>query len=131
MIDPAENENINRLSNRVIGAALEVHKQVGPGLLESIYEGCLCRELTLQGIPYLRQVMIPVHYKGIELPHKLKLDVLVDDALILELKSQEKIEPIHEAQLLTYLRLTGKWLGLLINFNVGLLRDGIHRIING
>ncbi len=115
------------ITQRVIGAALEVHRALGPGLLESTYEECLCHEMGLRGIVYSRQVEIPVRYKGAHIECGYRLDVLVEDRVILELKAVEALLPIHEAQLLTYLRLCGKRVGLLINFNVALLRKGIVR----
>jgi GxxExxY protein len=115
----------------IIGAAIEVHKVLGPGLLESAYEECLCHELALRGVRHERQVPLPLVYKGRKLDCGYRLDVVVDDAIVLELKSVERIEPIHLAQVLTYLRLTGRRLGLLINFNVVVLTSGIKRIING
>jgi GxxExxY protein len=120
--------DINHLTGKVIGAAIEVHKALGPGLLESAYEECLCVELELKKIPYERQKELPIEYKGITLDCGYRLDIVVATSLILELKACEKLEPIHEAQLLTYLKLTGiKW-GLLINFNVPLLKEGIKRL---
>ncbi len=120
------------LSFRIIGAAIEVHKALGPGLLESAYEQCLCRELSIRGIPFERQVPLPVEYKGTKLDCGYKLDLLVAELVIVELKAVEKLAPIHTAQLLTYLRLSGLWLGLLINFHVPLLTDGgIERLVNG
>jgi GxxExxY protein len=120
--------DINRLTGEVIGAAIEVHKALGPGLLESAYEECLCVELELRKIPYERQKELPIQYKGITLDCGYRLDIVVANSLILELKACEKLEPIHEAQLLTYLKLTGiKW-GLLINFNVPVLKEGIKRL---
>ena len=121
---------MNKLSGKVIGAAIEVHKALGPGLLESTYEKCLCHELSLKNIPFERQKEVPVTYKGVRLDCGYRMDVLVDDRLILELKACECLEPIHEAQLLTYLKLTGLTHGLLINFNTPLLKDGIRRIVN-
>ena len=122
--------DINKLSSEVIGAAIEVHKTLGPGLLESTYEGCLCHELNLQGLKFERQKALPVVYKGMKLDCGYRLDVVVENIIILELKSCEKIEPIHRAQLLTYLKLSGLNLGLLLNFNVPIMRDGIVRIVN-
>lgn len=119
------------LSGVVIGAAIEVHRHLGPGLLESAYESCLCRELELQRLSVARQVPLPVIYKGLTLDCGYRLDLVLNDELIVELKTVEKVLEIHKAQLLTYLKLTGKRLGLLINFNVPYLRDGVHRIING
>ena len=115
------------LTGRVIGAAIEVHKQLGPGLLESAYEVCLCREFELLGIAFERQVPLPVEYKGLRLDGGYRLDLVVEGQLILELKSVEELLPLHEAQLLTYLKLSGIKVGLLINFNVPALKDGIKR----
>jgi len=111
------------LSHDVIGAAIEVHRIIGPGLLESVYEMALCRELWMRGINVERQVAVPVHYKGGILGCDIRLDVVVERNVILEVKSVEKLTPVHKAQLLTYLRLRDLWLGLLINFNVEVLRD--------
>ncbi len=117
----------NELSEAVIGACIEVHRNIGPGLLESAYEQCLCRELSLRGIPFVCQLDLPVTYKGMLLNCGYKIDLLVDQRLVVELKSTEKILPIHEAQLLTYMRLGGWQIGLLINFNTVVLKDGIRR----
>lgn len=117
------------LSKQVIGCALEVHRNLGPGLLESTYEHCLAHELTLAGLPFRLQHALPVKYKGILLDCGYRVDVLVEDQLIVELKSVEKVVPIHEAQLLTYMKLAQIRIGLLINFNVGLLKDGIKRMV--
>ena len=122
--------DINELSSKIIGAAIEVHKALGPGLLESAYEECLCHEMGFRGLSFERQKPLPVRYKGKLLDCGYRLDVVVDSAIILELKSCEKIEAIHKAQLLTYLKLSGLNLGLLLNFNVTLMRDGIVRIVN-
>jgi len=111
----------------IIGAAIEVHRNLDPGLLESAYEECLCHELHWRGIDFKRQVPLPLLYKGLKLDCGYKLDLIVQDEIILELKAVEKLLPIYEAQLLTYLRLTGKRVGLLINFNVPLLTQGIIR----
>ena len=111
----------------VIGAAIEVHRHLGPGLLESAYEECLCHELRLRGLSFQRQVDLPVDYKGLKLNCGYKIDLLVQDEVILELKAVEKLLPIHQAQLLTYLKLAQKRVGLLINFNVPLLTQGIIR----
>jgi GxxExxY protein len=111
----------------IIAAAIEVHRWLGPGLLESAYEECLCHELHLRGLSFKRQVDLPVSYKGMRLDCGYKMDLLIDDAVVLELKCVEKIAAIHEAQLLTYLKLSGKHVGLLINFNVPLLTQGIVR----
>ena len=111
----------------IIGAAIEVHRELGPGLLESAYEECFCHELHLRGLSFKRQVELSVAYKGVKLDCGYRLDVLVEDAVVVELKSMEQILPIHQAQLLTYLRLAGKKVGLLINFNVAVLKNGIVR----
>ena len=124
-------QRANELSKEIIGAAIEVHRLLGPGLLESAYEECLCCELELRGIEFKRQEPLPVVYKDVRLDCGYRLDLLVGDLVIVELKSVEKIEPIHEAQLLTYLRLRDSWLGLIINFNVKLLKDGVRRLVNG
>ncbi len=117
------------LSERVIGAGIEVHKQLGPGLLESAYEACLCHELDLQGIPCQRQVGLPLAYKGMTLEEGYRMDVVVDDRLVLEIKSVREILPIHEAQLLTYLRLSRIKVCLLMNFHVPVFTDGLKRRI--
>lgn len=116
------------LTEKIIGAAIEVHRVLGLGLLESAYEECLCRELDLRGLAFQRQVPLPVDYKGVKLDCGYRLDLIVDEEVILELKCIERILSVHEAQLLTYLKLTGKRVGLIINFNVAtLMRGGIVR----
>ena len=120
---------INSLTGEVIGAAIEVHKLLGPGLLESVYEECLCHELKLRNICFERQKDLPVEYKAVKLDCGYRLDVVVENSLILELKSCNALQPIHEAQLLTYLKLTGIKTGLLINFNVSILKNGIKRLV--
>ncbi len=120
----------NEISGKIIGAAIEVHKHLGPGLLESAYEECLCRELDLRGIDFKRQVPLPLKYKGLKLDCGYRLDLLVEDKVIVELKTVEAIAPIHEAQILTYLKLRDIRLGLIINFNVPLLVKGIRRLVN-
>jgi GxxExxY protein len=122
---------INDLTKTIIGAAIEVHRALGPGLLESAYEECLCEELKLRGIPFERQKPLPVTYKGKQLDCGYRLDLVVANAVVLELKAIEAFAPIHDAQLLTYLRLGGWKVGLLINFNVPVLRDGIRRKVLG
>jgi GxxExxY protein len=122
--------NINELTEKVIGAAIEVHKSLGPGLLESVYEECLCHELGLGKIGYQRQIPVPVKYKEVSLDCGYRLDVVVEETIILELKSCERIESIHKAQLLTYLKISGLRIGLIINFNVPVLKDGIVRMVN-
>lgn len=122
-------QDINDLTGTVIGAAIEVHKVIGPGLLESAYETCLCHELKLRKIPFEKQKELPVEYKGVRLDCGYRLDVVTANNLIVELKAVDRLLPIHKAQLLTYLKLTGIKIGLLINFNVPVLKDGIKRLI--
>ena len=119
------------LSYKVIGCAMEVYNTLGPGLLESAYEKALIHELQLNGVSVVSQHPVELNYKGVNLGEGLKLDLLVEDSLIIELKSVEELKPIHYKQLLTYLKLTHKHTGLLINFNVNDFRDGIKRVING
>ena len=123
-------DDINDLTGKVIGAAIEVHKALGPGLLESAYEECLCHEMNLIKFQFERQKALPVKYKGVELDCGYRLDIVVEEVLILELKACDRIDPIHHAQLLTYLKLSGLSFGLLLNFNVPLMKDGIIRIVN-
>ena len=122
--------DINKLSSKIIGAAIEVHKALGPGLLESAYEECLCHEFGLRHISFEKQKLLPVNYKDKSLDCGYRMDIVVENTIILELKACEKIEPIHQAQLLTYLKLSDLNLGLLLNFNVNVMRDGIVRIVN-
>jgi GxxExxY protein len=116
------------LTERVIGAAIEVHRALGPGLLESAYEECLCREFHLRGIMFERQVPLPIEYKGDKLDCGYRLDLIVEKVLVLEIKCLEYVLPVHEAQLITYLKLTGRRVGLILNFNVAVLtRGGVIR----
>ena len=124
-------QKINEITHAVIGAAIEVHRQLGPGLLESAYRECLCRELVLRGIPFEREKPLPLEYKGIHLECGYRMDLLVAGSVVVEIKSVEALAPVHDAQLLTYLRLGGWRVGLLINFNVAVLKTGIHRRILG
>jgi GxxExxY protein len=119
----------SELTGAVIGAAIEVHRQLGPGLLESTYDACLCYELVARGVPFRRQVPVPVVYHDVKLDCGYRVDLVAGSQLVVELKSVAAIDPIHEAQLLTYMRLGGWRLGLLINFNVMLLKSGIRRRI--
>lgn len=119
----------NPISERVIGAAIEVHRQLGPGLLESSYHTCLCRELELREISHQSQVALPLEYKGVQLAKGYVIDLLVEDCLIVEIKSAEKLLPIHSSQLMTYMRLRGLSSGLLINFNVDSLLHGLRRLL--
>ena len=116
-----------QLTGEIVGAAIEVHRALGPGLLESAYEECLCYELGVRGLPFRRQVELPVHYKGVTLSCGYRMDVVVDEKVVLELKAVDRLLPIHEAQLLTYLRLSGIGIGLLMNFNVVVLKEGLVR----
>ena len=121
-------EELDLLARSVVDAALKVHRSLGPGLLESVYEICLCHELSKRAIPFQRQLLLPVRYDGIRLDAGLRIDVLVANCLVLELKAVDELHPLHEAQVLTYLKLAEKRLGLLINFNVVLIKDGMKRI---
>jgi len=124
-------KNNSLLTHSIISAAIEVHRHIGPGLLESAYEKCMCAELAARGIDFKRQVLLPVNYKGIQLNCGYRMDLVVEDEVVVELKVVKELEKIHEAQLLTYLRLAGIKLGLLLNFNVLLMKNGIKRIANG
>ncbi|MDD4310137.1 MAG: GxxExxY protein [Candidatus Cloacimonetes bacterium] len=125
------NLEIDVLCGKIIGACIEVHKTLGPGLFERIYHQCLCRELTLRGIAYHDEFHISLNYKGLELDSVLRADLLVEDTVIVELKAVNEWNHIFEAQLISYLRLANKPAGLLINFNVPILKDGIKRLFNG
>jgi GxxExxY protein len=120
----------NEISGKIIGAAIEVHRVLGPGLLESIYEDALCHELHLRGLQFKRQQSVPIPYKGIKLGSDLRLDLLVEDKVIVDLKAKEELSTIDKPKLLSYLRLSDKRLGLIINFHVEVLRDGIFRVVN-
>jgi GxxExxY protein len=121
---------LNELTEKIIGAAIEVHRALGPGLMESAYAECLCRELALQGIPFGREKSLPVEYKGVKLDCGYRLDLLVTGSVVVKIKAVEELLPIHEAQLLTCLRLGGWKVGLLINFNVPVLTKGVKRMVN-
>lgn len=121
----------NAITARVIKCAIEVHKELGPGLMESVYEVCLRKTLIDEGLEVKTQVIVPVYFKGENLDKEFIIDILVENEIILELKSVETLLPVHEAQLVTYLKLANKKLGLLINFNVVLLKEGVRRRING
>ena len=118
------------VTEKVIGCAIEVHRTLGPGLLESVYEQCMARELTLHSIPFRLQVPVPVHYKGTDLDCGYRIDLLINDQVLVELKSVERLSPIHDAQLLTYMKLAKIDTGLLINFNSTRLVDGVRRFKN-
>lgn len=123
-------DELNTLTDKIIGAAIEVHRQLGPGLLESTYEKCLIFELEHSSLSVESQVARPVVYKGITVEAGYRIDLLVEKSVIIELKAVESILPVHEAQILTYLKLSGTKLGLLLNFNVKLMKDGIRRFVN-
>lgn len=120
---------LNEITERIIGSAITVHRELGPGLLESAYEACLIYELVESGLKVENQKALPIRYRGVQLDCGYRIDLLVDKQIVVELKSVEKIEPIHEAQLLSYLKLSGYKVGLLINFNTKLLKNGIRRFI--
>jgi GxxExxY protein len=122
-------QRANAWSRLVIGAAIEVHRIKGPGLIEEIYKKCLGRECELRNIPYVKELRVFLEYKGLVFEEPLRLDILIDDVLILELKAVEKVLPIHKAQLLSYMKLLNKPVGLLINFHELVLKDGIHRMV--
>jgi len=122
-------ERLNAVSGAIVDAAVTVHRTLGPGLLESVYEACLCHELRKRGRTVHRQVSIPIFYDGVELESNLCIDLLVQDEVVVELKAVDSLKPIHKAQLLTYLKLSGRRLGLLLNFNVPIMKNGIERVI--
>lgn len=124
-------DELNHISGKIIEFAIDVHKELGPGMLEGAYEICLVHELVRNGLKVDRQVVLPIVYQGIKLDAGYRLDLIVEDSVIVELKVVERIHPVHEAQLLSYLRMSGMRLGLVINFNVKLLRNGIRRVVNG
>ena len=124
-------KNFNGLTEAIIGAAMEVHRTLGPGLLESTYEMCLCRELSISEIPFERQVPIAVEYKSVKLERGYRADIVVDRMILVEIKAIDSLLPIHDAQLLSYLKLGGWKIGLLINFNVQLLKNGLRRRVLG
>lgn len=123
-------ERINFLTEKIIGCAIEVHKGIGPGLLESAYEECLCYELAQNGLKFERQVPLPVVYKGVKLDCGYKLDIIVESVVVIELKAVDRIIAIHEAQLLSYLRMLDLRVGLILNFHSSVLKEGIKRIVN-
>ena len=121
---------MNQVTERVIGCAMRVHSRLGPGLLESAYEACLAHELRQRGVQIIRQLALPVVYDGLKVDAGYRIDLLVEDVVVVEVKSIEAVHPVHRAQVLSYLRLSGRRVGLLLNFNVIRLRDGIERFIN-
>ncbi len=122
-------EHIQKIGTAVVAAAFEVHKKLGPGLLERVYEVCLCHELNKRGIAIIRQLDIPIQYDGIKFDEGLRLDILAGNEVIVEIKAVDQVNPVWQAQVLSHLKLTGKRLGYLINFNVAVLKDGIKRIV--
>ncbi len=122
--------SLNGVTERIIGAAIEVHRELGPGLMESVYEQCLCYELTRLRLKFQRQVSLPVSYKGVKLDCGFRMDLLVEDSVVLELKTVDRLLPVHTAQLLTYLKLSRLSVGLLLNFNEPVMRRGIKRVVN-
>ena len=127
----SDRNQINEVTEAIIACAIEVHKNLGPGLLESTYEACLVYELRNRGFLVEEQKMLPVTYKGLQLDCGYRIDLLVNQLVLVELKAVESVAPIHQAQVLSYLKLSGIKIGLLINFNVKLLKNGLHRLING
>lgn len=125
-----DSDELNKLSTQIVDSCVTVHRLMGPGLLESVYELCLMKEFELRGIKARNQVLIPLIYKGQELSRELNVDILVEEGVVLELKSVENMIPVYAAQIISYLRLSDKKLGFLINFNVPLLKNGIRRFVN-
>ncbi|MGH9398032.1 MAG: GxxExxY protein [Terriglobia bacterium] len=126
-----EREHLNRITESIIGAAIQVHRALGPGLLESAYEACLAFELNKRGLRVEQQKPLPLVYEGVKLECGYRIDLLVEGSAVVEVKSVDRLAPIHEAQILSYLKLSGCKVGLLINFNVTLLKEGIRRFVNG
>lgn len=125
-----EESSLNQMTEKIIGCAIEVHKGLGPGLLESAYEECLCYELNRNGLKFERQVPLPVVYKGVKLECGYRMDIVVENSVIVEVKAVQNLIPVHEAQLLSYLKLHNKKVGLLMNFHVPILKKGLKRIVN-
>ena len=123
-------DRLDCITRKIIGAAIEVHRALGPGLLESAYETCLAYELNQRGLAFRQQVPLPLHYENVRLDCGYRLDLVVEDEVIVEIKTVEELAPIHQAQLMSYLRLSGKQVGLLINFNVRVLKQGLKRLVN-
>ena len=123
-------QRYNGISQRVIGAAIEVHRRLGPGLMESTYQRCLAHEFRFRGISFVRELPVPIVYRGLTLEDHYRLDFMVEDRVIAEVKTLTAVHPVHEAQVSTYLRLMNRWLGLLINFHSTVLVNGIHRLVN-
>jgi GxxExxY protein len=126
----AETQRVNQITETIIGCAIAVHKVLGPGLLESAYEECTCHELSQNALNFRRQVPLPVSYKGVKLDCGYRMDLVVEELVVVEFKTVENLLPVHDAQLLSYLKLSGVPVGLLINFHVPVLKDGLRRIVN-
>ena len=126
-----DTERLNAISHQVIGAAMEVHRAMGAGLLEVVYAECLAMELGFRGLKVEREVPVPLVYKGCSVRHTFRLDLLVEGELVVEVKAVDELSSVHQAQLLTYLKLTGLRLGMLMNFNVAVMREGVKRVVNG
>ncbi len=126
-----EKEKYNEITGKILQAAIAVHKEMGPGLLEAVYEYCLCKELNSIGLQAVNQSMLPLYYKGENLHKDFRIDILVENKVLIEIKAVENILPIHEAQIISYLKLSNLKLGLLINFNVPVIKQGFRRFVNG
>lgn len=126
-----ENEKYNEVTGKILQAAIAVHKELGPGLLESVYEYCLCKELHSSGLSAVNQYMLPLYYKGENLNKDFRIDVLVENKILIEIKAVERILPVHEAQVISYLKMANLKVGLLINFNVPVIKQGFRRFVNG
>ncbi len=126
-----EKEDLDSITREIIGGAIEVHRAIGPGLLESTYQACLVHELRERRLNVVEQVPVPIRYKGVQLDCGYRLDLVVNDKVVVEVKSVDALAPVHRAQLLSYLRLSGRKVGLLVNFNVRILKEGIVRLVNG
>lgn len=125
-----ERKRLDALSAQILDSCITVHNIMGPGLLESVYEMCLMKEFEIRGIPAKNQVLIPLHYKGFELSKEFRVDIMIDNSIVMEIKSCENMLPVYEAQIISYLKLTEKKLGFLVNFNVKLLKNGFKRVVN-
>jgi GxxExxY protein len=126
-----EKEKYNEITGRILQAAIAVHREIGPGLLETVYEYCLCKELNLAGLSAINQYMLPLYYKGENLHKDFRIDILVEKNILIEIKAVEKILPVHEAQVISYLKMADLKVGLLINFNVPVIKQGFRRFVNG
>jgi GxxExxY protein len=129
-VNTKSRDDLNEISGKIIDCAIRVHKELGPGMLEGAYEICLMHELTALGLNVVSQVQMPINYRGLKLDAGYRIDLLVEESVIIELKSVDRLHPVHEAQLLSYLRMSGLRLGLVINFNVKRLVDGVRRVVN-